>query len=280
MEEVLIKMIKQIAANYLPSNIEEGILPPENGIPISAALFNMENELLFEPTCNKSVRREKERLGLKQQDKYSNYLTHAEYMLLENNKFEIEEMEVDSINLIISSHPCEHCLIQISKFEKHLRNVYYLSALNKEKKLEKYRRITGKNAEDIDVNLRLFNPFANDVIKNLSSETMKEFKIYMIRMFVRHWAKINFIDKNKELNSITYYKNDIRNYYGYIDLIEWSYGGRVSTKKGNNITIDLKKIRDWDSSLPDDMSITMSKRDMKRTRKALTLKDSRDRENQ
>lgn len=275
--EILLLMLNAVKVNN--GEIPDVGGSPEEGVPIIAVLFDHNFKIIFKPKCNKNVKKQKEREGCSPNDHYDNFLTHAEYMLLDENFNKISQMSENSLNLIITSSPCQECLVKISELEKPIKNVYYLSEINKKHKdkmyAEKFKDTSKKTIDDINVNFSLFNPFGDEGNFKLKDDVLIEFKNYMIKMFVKYWVKINFIDENGSKKNITYYKNDVRNFYDYLKLIEWSSSLKLTNKKADVISIKLQKIREWYFSTEEDLPIIMDKNSMMKSKKGLTIIDHR-----
>lgn len=236
MKNIFELMLDELERMQLEVN-ESCAFVPQLAIAISSENLNP----IFKPEVNN---KESERCFVYDWQKEKKH-SHAEYKLLVNNQHEILTLGENSIDLIITSHPCDNCLKKLCRYDKQIRNVLYLYKGNRQAKIDAYNlwNKKEKSYEEMSINFQLFDINLWD--EDSKDDLNKVLKVLKGNLIKRAYGfiKKEIVDNPSNKRYHYYAKDEIRNKLDFIYLFEEANDIKIHSIKQSKIIIDIEKVK-------------------------------------
>ncbi len=210
-----------------------------SGVPQLAFLMKTENnEIVGKPFINSSIRKECREDWMKSRE-----LSHAEVRLMK--WLEDEGLLENNIgySMVISSHPCEHCIKLLSNYENKIDNVYYISKSSYMRKIKEYNELikvdNGKQFDEIKINFQRFNSYGNEEIDSLTDYYMKVLDDFLVRKIDK---LLIFLESNLVDNKCCIDKSDYKEWKFFLDTFHHALNKRIYTTKKEQVNIEYFEI--------------------------------------
>lgn len=171
---------------------------------------------------------------------------HAEVQALKS--IELEKYEDKSLNIFVSSHPCERCLGYLSKDEirRKIKNVFYISKSSYLHKVELYNKIAKEKGllpyEGLGINFNKYNNYNNGDVSILTDEIDDNLNMFLQKELIIRFAK-HLLKYNKDVNiemTIEKYKDEIHN----LEELGKVLGKRIYKVGKNFVLINRTKLEE------------------------------------